>query len=189
MEPVLRRVIREDVELRLVRAPDLPWIHADLGQLEQVILNLAVNARDAMPRGGRLLVGTTRVELDEAAAQRHERARAGTYAVLAVQDNGCGMDEETLGRIFEPFFTTKPRGQGTGMGLSGLHGIVEQSGGHVLVHSVPGEGSTFEVYFPAARTSREEGAEAPSSGPPRPEPPAEGRERILVVEDLSLIHI
>jgi CheY-like chemotaxis protein len=159
-------------------------VKADPGQVDQVLLNLAVNARDAMPCGGRLTLTTAGADLDEAYARAHPGVRPGRYALLAVADTGCGMDEETKARVFEPFFTTKQVGKGTGLGLATVHGIVTQSGGHVAVDSAPGRGTTFRVYLP-----RVEGALAPSPGSHHGVLPA-GEVRgktILLVEDEDTI--
>jgi two-component system, cell cycle sensor histidine kinase and response regulator CckA len=175
MERMLRRLLGEDVELTTALARNLGSIHADPGQIEQVIMNLAVNARDAMPNGGRLLLETADVELGETSGKL--AVAAGRYVMLAVSDTGHGMDEETQAHIFEPFFTTKPQGQGTGLGLSTVFGIVQQSGGHISVYSEPGRGTIFKVYFPStAAGSDSVELKVPSRR-------AKGSEAILVVED------
>jgi len=177
VERMLRRIIGEDVELVVHRGADLWSIRADPGQMEQVLLNLAVNSRDAMPQGGTLVIETGNVVLDEEYARRHPEARAGDHVLLAVTDTGHGMDAATLSRIFEPFFTTKGQ-HGTGLGLSTVHGIVRQSGGHVWPHSEPGRGTTFKVYLPRA------GDQGAVEDEPRVAVPERSRgETVLVVED------
>jgi len=177
LDKMLRRLIGEDVELRTVLDPALGATKADPTQMEQVIMNLAVNARDALPQGGRLLLQTANVELDENYARTHADVQPGRYVMLAVTDNGVGMTNETVSHIFEPFFTTKSRDKGTGLGLSTVYGIIKQSGGSVFVYSEPGRGTTFKIYLPRV----EEYVAAP--GPVAGLPAARGAETILVVED------
>jgi two-component system cell cycle sensor histidine kinase/response regulator CckA len=178
MESMLSRLMGEDVELRLELGPEAPAIYADPHQLEQVVMNLAVNARAAMPNGGTLLLETSTLELDRDDLAFHPEVHAGRRAMLAVSDTGVGMDETTRQRIFEPFFTTKEVGQGTGLGLSTVQGVVAQSGGHIDVYSEPGHGSTFKIYLPL---SSEAGVVPPAKTAP-PVPAGNG-ETILVVED------
>ena len=182
---MLRRVIGEDVELALVLDRRLGSVRADPGQIEQVILNLAVNARDAMPRGGGLAVSTCNVVLDEAFVDSHPGSRAGAHVRLAVSDTGHGMDDETLRHIFEPFFTTKGPGKGTGLGLATVYGIVKQSGGYIGVSSAPGRGATFEVYLPRfeeVAPAEAPGAEEPIVARASASTPG-GSQTILLIED------
>jgi two-component system, cell cycle sensor histidine kinase and response regulator CckA len=176
-DKLLRRLIGEDVRLTATLDPELWAVRADPGQIEQVLMNLAVNARDAMPRGGRLTIETRNVELDEGYARLHPDARAGPYVLLSVTDTGCGMTPEVQARIFEPFFTTKAPGKGTGLGLSTVYGIVKQSGGHVAAYSEVGIGTTFKVYLPRVEQLVEEKVRS------RPQTTPKGTETILLVED------
>jgi PAS domain S-box-containing protein len=179
MESMLRRLIGEHIELVTVLRGD-PWlVSADPGQIEQVIMNLAVNAHDAMPEGGTLTIETATIVLDQTGASRHPEARPGAYVTLAMTDTGHGMDAETKLRIFEPFFTTKEAGKGTGLGLAIVYGIVKQSGGFIDVQSNPGEGATFTLYLPRA----EDVPDAPSSEQRSTSRQARGAETILLVED------
>ncbi len=178
MEMMVRRLMGEDVVLLTKLHPELPRVWADPGQLQQVILNLAVNARDAMPAGGTLLVETGVVELDEHYPRQHPSAKPGVHVVLVVTDTGCGMDGATRSRIFEPFFTTKEPGKGTGLGLSTVYGIVKQSGGHIWVYSEVGRGTTFKLYFPPHY-----GAVRESGTQPAQLPGIEAGATILLVED------
>jgi PAS domain S-box-containing protein len=178
MGRLVRRVIREDIELVTTLSPVPANVLADAGLVEQILMNLAVNARDAMPQGGRLLIETATVVLDHSSAAPHAAVRPGPYVMLAVTDSGVGMDEETRNRIFEPFFTTKGRGRGAGLGLAAVYGIVKQSEGYVLVDTEAGRGSTFKVYLPRAG----EGAivqRQPAEGTTAPI----GSETVLVLED------
>jgi two-component system, cell cycle sensor histidine kinase and response regulator CckA len=176
MDKMLRRLIGEDVALVTVPAEGLWTVKADPGQLEQVIVNLAVNARDAMPEGGRLLIETANIVLDQEYAAHRPEAAPGPYVLLAMADTGVGMDEETRAHLFEPFYTTKGPGKGTGLGLATVYGIVAQSGGHIAVESEPGRGTTFRIYLPRAGGMPREVEEAEAEAP-------RGRETVLVVED------
>jgi PAS domain S-box-containing protein len=178
MEDLLRRLIREDVTLHVAPQAGLWHIKADRGQLEQVILNLTLNARDAMPGGGRVTIETQNVEIDAAYARRRPVVQPGSYVLLAVSDSGVGMDAETQAHIFEPFFTTKEKGKGTGLGLATVYGIVKQSGGYIWVYSEPGRGTTFKVYLPRVVERVEEAQPAPVA-----EAPTRASETILLVED------
>jgi len=184
MEKMLRRSLGEDHVLELKLSPDAGQLRADRGQLEQVLINLVLNARDAMARHGRVTIQTASAVWDEVYAQRHGGVALplGNYVMLAVSDTGCGMDSELQARIFEPFFTTKAIGQGTGLGLSTVYGIVKQSGGYVWVYSEPAEGSVFKIYLPAALPGQ------PWEPPRVPqETPEGGSETILVIEDEDVV--
>jgi CheY-like chemotaxis protein len=176
---MLARLLGEDVELKLALDERLGRILVDPSQMEQVILNLAINARDAMPSGGKLSIFTSNVSLSEAQAAARELA-PGDYVLLSVLDNGTGMDAATTARIFEPFFTTKGSGHGTGLGLATVLGIVEQSRGHVLVHSQLGRGTSFDIYLPS--TDRRAGHSLLPGARPQPST-ARGNEHVLLVED------
>ncbi|MBI2504353.1 MAG: response regulator [Candidatus Latescibacteria bacterium] len=177
LEKMLHRLIGEDVELVVRLAPGLGQVKADPGQVEQVLMNLAINARDAMPRGGTLLIETRSVELDEGYTSHHVPVEPGAYVLLEVSDTGVGMDEATQARIFEPFFTTKEAGKGTGLGLSTVYGIVKQSEGYIWVYSEPDKGTSFKIYLPQIAASTEPVAQKAALQIPR------GSEAVLLVED------
>ncbi|MGH9682478.1 MAG: ATP-binding protein [Candidatus Acidiferrales bacterium] len=178
VEKMLRRLIGEDIELRIFAAPGLGRVKADRGQIEQVILNLAVNARDAMPRGGKLTIETSNAELGEADVRRHRYVVAGHYVMLQVSDTGLGMDAEIQSHIFEPFFTTKEVGKGTGLGLATVYGVIKQSGGYIWLESELGKGTRFKIYLPRA-----EGTAPELERPKIPIEQAKRSRTILVVED------
>ncbi len=179
MGKMLRRLINENIELVTVPASRLGLVKVDPGQTEQVLLNLVVNASDAMPEGGRLTIETANVELDEEYARRHVSVVPGDYVVIAVSDTGCGMSEEIQARIFEPFFSTKEPGKGTGLGLATCYGIVRQSGGHIWLYSEPGKGTTFKIYFPRVDTAKQSAEDVEDASPSRARP----TQTILLVED------
>jgi PAS domain S-box-containing protein len=175
---MLRRLIGEHIELRIVEGPDLGKVHADPGQIEHVILNLAVNSRDAMPNGGTLILETQNVEMEEPYTGPNVKVQPGRYVMLAVTDTGTGMDKQTRSHLFEPFFTTKAQGHGTGLGLSTAYGIVKQSKGEIVIYSEPGQGTCVKIYFPAVAEAAVEDANQSI-----PDPVLSGTETILLVED------
>jgi CheY-like chemotaxis protein len=179
---MLKRVIGEDISVVTLLNPEPTTVQIDPGQIEQVIMNLAVNARDAMPTGGQVTIETSRVTLDAAYSQSHPPMVPGRYALLAVSDTGTGMDANTRARIFEPFFTTKEVGKGTGLGLATVYGIVKQSGGFIWVYSEPGQGATFKIYLPLIA----EPADVVTAEREAPALPC-GSETILLVEDESAV--
>jgi len=182
MDKMLRRLLGEDIDLLTVSHSAVGNVKADLSQIEQVLLNLAVNARDAMPNGGTLTVETSNVELDESYAGLRFEIAPGSYVLMAITDNGTGMTPEVLARLFEPFFTTKEEGKGTGLGLATCHGIVKQSGGHIGVYSEVGCGTTFKVYLPRVEEDAEQIVQHEEPG----ETPS-GNETVLLVEDEPML--
>jgi signal transduction histidine kinase len=174
---LLQRVIGAQIEVRVVAAPDLPVALADRTQIEQVLMNLCLNARNAMPEGGRLIIETQNAEVDEEYCRLHPYAKKGSYVLLAVSDTGVGMDAATTARVFEPFFTTKEMGKGTGLGLATVFGVIKQHGGFVHLYSEPGMGTTFRVYLPAGSGVSEPRAPVGNNQTPR------GTETILLAED------
>ncbi len=177
LQSMLRHTVGEDIDLQPRLAPDLGSVRADPSQVEQILVNLVVNARDAMPQGGRIVLETANVEIGAEGIAGRAEAPPGAWVALSVSDTGCGIDQQTMARIFEPFFTTKPAGKGSGLGLATVYGIVKQSGGHLAVESEVGRGATFRIYLP--RVTGEAGAGAPEVAAAR----AAGTETILVVED------
>lgn len=177
-EEMLKRLIGEDIDLIFVPGPDLGRVNTDRGQMEQVIMNLAINARDAMPKGGKLTLETLNIELEAEYTALHVDVEPGSYVMLAITDSGCGMDEETRSQIFDPFYTTKALGKGTGLGLSTVYGIIRQSGGSVFVYSEPGEGTVFKIYLP-----RVEGECYGESKIEEQHTTLDGDETILLIED------
>jgi two-component system cell cycle sensor histidine kinase/response regulator CckA len=178
MGKMLRRLIGEDIEIVVTAESNLGRVKADPGQLEQILMNLAVNARDAMPQGGKVIIGTANTEVDAIYARVYAYFKPGSYVTLSFSDTGCGMDRETQARIFEPFFTTKEPGRGTGLGLSTVYGIVKQNDGYIRVYSEPGKGTTFKIYLP-----RTEKAAQPSGVTPAPVSVPQGCGTVLLVED------
>jgi CheY-like chemotaxis protein len=175
------RLLGDDIEIVFHETPLLPNVRLDPGQFEHVVMNLAVNARDAMPKGGKFIVETWRVELDQEMAQLRPEMQPGPYVLLAISDTGAGMDPVTLEHCFEPFFTTKGSGRGTGLGLSSCYGIVKQSGGHIAVYSELNHGTTFRIFLPMCDAAAQPTAPAARSASPR------GSETILLVEDDELV--
>jgi PAS domain S-box-containing protein len=182
VEGMMRGLLGENIVFSLRLTPTLGRVMADPGQVEQVLMNLALNAREAMKNGGRLTIETANVELDETTARHYDGAKTGPHVMLSVTDTGCGMDEKTLARVYEPFFTTKEIGKGTGLGLATVYGIVKQSGGAIRVESEPGKGTAFTVLFPLELSSL-----APLASPAVVEKPARATETILLVEDEEII--
>src|ERR1035437_8815420 len=186
LSTLLRRLIGEDVDLQLVLRPDLGTVSADAGQLEQVLMNLVVNARDAMPKGGTLSIETANVDLDESYAGRHLAVKPGRYVQIAVSDNGGGMDEVTQARLFEPFYTTKASGRGTGLGLSTVFGIVKHCGGNLDVYSVPHRGTSVEGFLPRVDHPGADDPVAMKADPARRQVTV-GSETVLLVEDEEMV--
>jgi two-component system, cell cycle sensor histidine kinase and response regulator CckA len=184
LEKMLKRLVSEDIALAVIGAPELGNVHADQTQVDQIIMNLVVNARDAMPHGGNLTIETANAELDAAYASAHHDVIPGPYVMLAVTDTGTGMDAATIARVFDPFFTTKEQGKGTGLGLSTVYGIVQQSRGHVWVYSELGVGTTFKVYLP-----RTDLAVDPRAVPTSRVVTLSGSETVLLVEDDEQVRV
>jgi CheY-like chemotaxis protein len=181
-EKILRRTLHENVTIETRLKPSIGQILADISQLEQIIMNLSINAQDAMPGGGSLFIETAAVYLDEAYVMMHKGSIAGDYVMMALSDTGSGIDKVVLPQVFEPFFTTKAPGKGTGLGLSTVYGIVKQHGGYIMVYSEPGKGTTFRIYFPRHGVSVLKTAEQQKSTEV-----STGSETIMVVEDETLV--
>ena len=184
VEKLLSRIIGEDIALTTSLHNEALTIYADASQIEQILMNLATNARDAMPKGGRLIIGTERVVLDDEYVRRHGYGSPGVYAVLSVNDSGEGMDERTRQKIFEPFFTTKELGRGTGLGLAIVYGIVKQNNGYINVYSEVGTGTTFKIYFPFVGAPTGE-----DRHPGAQQPLRRGTETILLAEDNETVRL
>jgi two-component system, cell cycle sensor histidine kinase and response regulator CckA len=180
---LLRRTVREDIALKMVSSPGLPLVRVDTGQIEQVIMNLVVNAQDAMPEGGKITIETAAIELDHEYAGAHVGVKPGRYVVLTVTDTGAGMEAEVCEQIFAPFFTTKEQGKGTGLGLATTYGIVKQHGGHIWVYSEPGQGTSFKIYLPAVESVSDQKETKPVAA----QEAASGRETVMVVEDNEMV--
>jgi signal transduction histidine kinase len=184
IEKLLRSLLGEDIDLVVKLHPECGLVCFDESQIEQVVLNLVVNARDAMPQGGRLVIQTSTADISESVEDQYLGAKPGSYVVLTISDTGVGMNRETLQHIFEPFFTTKERGKGTGLGLATVYGIVTQSGGYVWAYSEPGQGTTFKVYLPRIARGEPSGV---GTATPRASP--QGSETVLVVEDENPVRL
>ncbi|MBN1570575.1 MAG: PAS domain S-box protein [Acidobacteria bacterium] len=182
MNSMLRHMVGENIELTFIAQPDLRLVNADPGQIQQIVMNLVVNARDAMPQGGKLIIETSNVDLDEDYIRRHSMVNAGPYVMLAITDTGLGMDAETQSHLFEPFFTTKQKGKGTGLGLSTVYGIVKQSDGFIWVYSEPGRGTAFKIYLPQTTMAMDVQVKRE-----KPETAPRGSETVLVVEDEAAV--
>ncbi len=182
LDKMLRRLIGEDIDIETDLDPNIWKVEADPGQIEQIVLNLAVNARDAMPGVGKLTIETANIELDEEYARNHVGVMPGPYVMLAVSDTGSGMDKETTAQVFDPFFTTKEKDKGTGLGLSTVYGIVKQHGGNIWVYSEPGKGTTFKIYLPKSTSTKKA-----ASSTPAPVTDSRGTETVLVVEDEAAV--
>ena len=181
-EKMLRPLIGENIEVVTLLDPSAGTVMGDVAQIEQILLNLAINSRDAMPKGGKLTVETANVSLDKSYARTHSEVRPGPYVMLAVSDTGQGIDPDVLPRVFDPFFTTKAKDKGTGLGLSTVYGIVKQHQGHVTAYSEPGRGTTFKVYLPLVQRASEEASSVPATMPQ-----FIGTETVLVVEDEEIV--
>ena len=183
-EIILRRTIRENIQIGINISPDLCLVEADPGQIEQVLLNLSINAQDAMPKGGHLVIDTGNIDLDQQHSSKHRNVRPGSYAVLSIRDTGVGMEDDVIDHIFEPFFTTKELGKGTGLGLSTVYGIVKQHDGAIFVNSQKGSGSTFKVFLPRVSPNEAKGSEEDLH---LIDDVAQGHETILVAEDDEMV--